>query len=700
MIAQGRSALPARGGLFIVYSLAGNVSSFTSLYFACMSFVNPAFLWALSALAIPVIVHLFSFRKTQRVYFSSNRFLQQVQQATASRQQLKHLLILAARLLFLFFLVMAFAQPFIPAGQQVTDTRSVSVYIDNSLSMSAPVSESERALDAAVQYARNLADVFPPDTRYRLFTNDFAPFSNTAKSKSEFLDLLAGIRLSPVSRSLKEIVTRMNDLQAAGDFYLFSDFQKSTTGDPGQDIFADTTRKVYIVLMPVQSTANVYADSAWLDNPFLLEGERNSVHIRIRNTGPRPAEQLSVKMLINDIQTGTTVVTVPAKSSVTLNFNLPSALTALSRAEIRFNDYPVTFDNQLFMALNRTERIRVVEIRDNNATRYIQTVFGNPEVFLFQSFNAANLPLSAVQAADLVILNEVSKPAAAITQVLRAYVRGGGSLLVIPAPQQSLEQIQELTERPIGSASENEKLEVRMPDFRDPFFRNIVEEADNRLVLFHARRIMDWGSDRSALLKLKNDMPLLSRIRQGSGTIFLFATSLQNEYTDFSTHFLFLPVMYRMALTGKKAELKLYYTLAETRAVLRPDSITPSLLIRLLGDKEFIPDQRMQSDRVVLELPRFILSPGFYFALNNADTLALFAFNPDKRESELEQHTEASLREALGNARHVHFIAGTTAGDFRDEFRAQYLGTPLWRYALVLSLLFLLAEILLIRFWR
>ncbi|MCS6974030.1 MAG: BatA domain-containing protein [Cyclobacteriaceae bacterium] len=665
-----------------------------------MSFVNPAFLWALTALAIPIIVHLFSFRKTQRVYFSSNRFLRQVQQATASRQKLKHLLILAARLLFLFFLVMAFAQPFIPAGQQVTDTRSVTIYIDNSLSMSAPVAEKERALDAAMQYARQLTEVFPPDTRYRLITNDFAPFSNSMKSKTEFLDLLSGIRLSPVGRSLKEIATRMHDTKTGGDFYLFSDFQKSTAGQIDGDIFPDTTRHVYLLRLPLQSSANVYADTAWLETPFLLEGERNVLNVRIRNTGLQTAEQLSVKLLINDIQVGSTIVSVPASASATVSFSLPSALPAFSKAEVRFNDFPVTFDNQLYLALNRTERIRVVEITESGSTRYIQTVFGNPKVFHFKSFGTANLNLAIVQSADLVVINEVSRPSAALIQSLNDYVRNGGSLLVIPAPAQSFELLRELTDRPVGPASENEKLEIESPDFRSPFFQHIVEEATNRMVLFQAKRVMDWGNDRSALIKLKNNQPLLSRFRKGNGNLYLLATSLQPAYTDFGNHFLFLPVMYRLAITGKKAELRPYYSLTETQLTVRPDSLNTPATIRLSGEQDFIPDQRMRDGRFVLELPRFALTPGFYFALHQSDTLALLAFNPDRRESEPEQHTEASLMEALSNPYHVQFISGTSAGDFGKTFRAQYLGTPLWRHALILSLIFLLTEILLIRFWR
>ena len=35
-----------------------------------MNFIQPLFLWGLFAVAIPVIIHLFDFRRTRRVYFS------------------------------------------------------------------------------------------------------------------------------------------------------------------------------------------------------------------------------------------------------------------------------------------------------------------------------------------------------------------------------------------------------------------------------------------------------------------------------------------------------------------------------------------------------------------------------------------------------------------------------------------------------
>ena len=59
-----------------------------------MRFVYPEFLWALSLLIVPVIIHLFSFRRYKTLYFSSLQFIQHVERQNKSTQKLKNLLIL------------------------------------------------------------------------------------------------------------------------------------------------------------------------------------------------------------------------------------------------------------------------------------------------------------------------------------------------------------------------------------------------------------------------------------------------------------------------------------------------------------------------------------------------------------------------------------------------------------------------------
>ncbi|MBK6884091.1 MAG: BatA domain-containing protein, partial [Flavobacteriales bacterium] len=52
-----------------------------------MSFLHPAFLWALTALAIPVLIHLFQLRRFKRIDFTNVRLLAEVSQQTRARKR-------------------------------------------------------------------------------------------------------------------------------------------------------------------------------------------------------------------------------------------------------------------------------------------------------------------------------------------------------------------------------------------------------------------------------------------------------------------------------------------------------------------------------------------------------------------------------------------------------------------------------------
>ena len=83
-----------------------------------MSFLYPSFLWALAALASPVIIHLFQLRRFKRIDFPNVRFLREVSQQTRQRRKVQHWLVLIARMAAIASLVLAFAQPYVPAAGQ------------------------------------------------------------------------------------------------------------------------------------------------------------------------------------------------------------------------------------------------------------------------------------------------------------------------------------------------------------------------------------------------------------------------------------------------------------------------------------------------------------------------------------------------------------------------------------------------------
>lgn len=676
-----------------------------------MNFLYPSFLWALATLSIPIVIHLFNFRKTQRIFFSSNRFLKQVQQATSAKRKLKHYLILASRMLFLLFLVFVFAQPIIPASEQFSSNRNISIYLDNSLSMSIPVrrtpdsfkvAEKTRALDAGIGYARQIVEIFPPDSRYRLLTNDFAPFSNSYKTKAEIQDLLSQVRLSPVSRSIAEIKQRFYysaTAERSNEVFWISDFQQSTTGQLNTSLY-DTTQRWHVVPLTFQTNTNIFIDTAYLENPFVVGGERNTLHVRLRNDGARAVEQLLVKVSVNGIQTGTSSVNIAAKGMSQTSFDLTTGLHGISRATVSFNDYPVSFDNEFYLALNFAEKIHVVEIKSKEGVTPVEKVFGNKKVFSFRSFTVSNFNYSLLSEADLVVVNGLDRFDASFSLSLRTFVSDRGALFVIPGLTPDVTSYKNLLRLPAINVVKTSALtELDYPDFNNPFFENVFEERSARLEMPQASQLIAWGNDRSAILKFRNEQPFLSVFNQ-SGKLYFLASPLENAFTSFHNSALFVPVMYRMAASGKKSEVKPYYSLNESFISVRLDSVYGEQPLKLVGEQEIIPSQRKLADQVMMELPPLTMSSGFYKVAYERDTVGLLAFNLSKYESLLGQYTGEEIKQQLGNPDGVSIFEANSEEAFSNEIKARYLGTPLWKYALVLALFFLLVEILLIRFLK
>jgi hypothetical protein len=158
--------------------------------------------------------------------------------------------------------------------------------------------------------------------------------------------------------------------------------------------------------------------------------------------------------------------------------------------------------------------------------------------------------------------------------------------------------------------------------------------------------------------------------------------------------------MYRIASSSKRNESKPYYTLHESFISLRLDSLSGEEPLKWVGEEEIVPAQRKINQQVIFDVPKFSMSKGFYKVVDKGDTVSLLAFNLDKDESLLDQYSGEEMKRLFGGGDNVTIFQVGSSQAFSNEIKERYLGTPLWKYALLLALLFLLMEILLIRFLK
>ena len=104
-----------------------------------LTFLNSAILFGLAAVAIPIIIHLFTRKKTKTIFFSSLKFLKELQKQKIRRLKIRQILLLILRTLLILILIFAFARPTLrssgssslESGAQLTTV----IILDNTLSM-------------------------------------------------------------------------------------------------------------------------------------------------------------------------------------------------------------------------------------------------------------------------------------------------------------------------------------------------------------------------------------------------------------------------------------------------------------------------------------------------------------------------------------------------------------------------------------
>jgi hypothetical protein len=312
-----------------------------------MSFLYPSFLLALSAVAIPIIIHLFNFRRYKTIYFSNVRFLKEVKEQTDSRSRLKHLLILLCRILAITFLVLAFAQPFIKSktAPVAAGKKSISIFIDNSFSM-GQLSSDVPLLEQAKLKAREIVSAYGPDDLFQLITEDFEGRHQRLVDKEEMLNLIKEVKPSPATRLVSDIISRQK--QALGNagasskiIFILSDFQKNFSDF--NSLKEDSNYQVSLVPLQSREADNIYIDTCWMESPVQILGQTNKLLIRIKNDGAASVENGRLTLLINNQTKAISDFSVVAGSITVDTISYSVTDKGWNQVSLSLIDHPINF---------------------------------------------------------------------------------------------------------------------------------------------------------------------------------------------------------------------------------------------------------------------------------------------------------------------------------------------------------------------
>ncbi|NNK88295.1 MAG: hypothetical protein HKO90_08430 [Flavobacteriaceae bacterium] len=641
-----------------------------------MQFKNPEILYALFLLLIPIIVHLFQLRRFQKVPFTNVEFLRNVNKQTRKSRQLKKWLTLATRLLLLTCIILAFAQPFSGATDQLVSDSETVIYLDNSFSMQAKGERGELLKRAVQDLIENSTD----DSRFHLFTNTNEFRDVSLKSiQNELLQLnYTGKQLDYNAVLLKANQLFDRDDSGMKNFVMISDFQQRH--NLSLNVIDSTINASFVQLRPV-SQNNFSLDSAYIGNRNL-----NTMELKVKLKGdPSELENIPISLHNNN--------TLMAKTVVDNNGGDPEATFSLPvnetiKGELSIEDAQLQYDNKLYFSIDEREKTKVLSINmaDDN---FLRRVFTDAE-FEFSAVAFDQLNYNTIDDQNLIIINELESLPTALVNALSAFINNKGYILIIPSDDIELNSYNQLLNRISNISFEDllkEEKRITRINYSHPLFRDVFDKEVTNFQYPKANTSIRANSPISPVLQFEDGSPFFIQ----TGNVFVFTAALNTENSNMINSPLIVPTLYNVGRQSFKTP-GLYYIVGDDSSFDVNTTLPPDNILRLRKDAlEVIPQQQTFPKKVNVQIKDNPTEAGTFEVLNSNEVIEHLSLNHDRRESDL---LYFNLAEQF-DIDTFNSIQGVL-----ETIKSSTEINDLWKWFVIFALIFLIAEMLILKFIR
>ncbi len=676
-----------------------------------MQFLHPLFLVAAATILIPVIIHLFYFRRYKKVFFTNVSFLKELKEETAVRSRLRNLLVLLLRCLAILALVLAFAQPFIKQnnGASSDEPKHVMIYLDNSLSMTA-LKDEVPLLELAKSNARSVVQAYRKDDVFSVISNQLAFRSRNIYDQKEALAIIEDIDIQPNTLMLEDLLSFQAELLSEQQIrreavsYIFSDFQEEMCMG---ELMVDSSFQTY--LMPLRSTTqqNVGIDSVWLEQPVVVKNQSTQLFVATHNYGDNAIENTRFSYSLDGINKPLGQIDIAANSvridTVNLTFN-QSGYQALA---FQISDYPVQFDDTFFVSFPVRDMLKVLELHEQNANTLAKGFKWSSQLQV-DAKTINQLDYGQLGTYDLIIMHEIDDWSTGLQASLNTYLESGGNIWVIPTAESLSSSANSfLRQKNLGlsnwSTLEQEVGSVNTSSF---IFKDVFENPNDNLYLpaTQGQYNISGSATKESILTYRNGMAFLVGVNNANGSLFLTSAPLDASYNNLLENpAILVPMIYKMASSSMQAESLAYFIGTDDQVILDINSENSSnsdgVYTYEAGQVAFIPAQQLIQGKLNLNTFGQVETAQILdLKAPNAEIVAKTAFNYDRKESNLAYITMERLMEELGGS--IEIINEQSGEDLTSLVEEKEQGLRLWTLFLLLALLFLLSESLVLRFWK
>ena len=497
-------------------------------------------------------------------------------------------------------IIIAFAQPIIEKGglSHSNGKNVLSIYIDNSFSMSAKGTEGE-LLSEAREMARRILKKTSLETSVLLTTNKLDGVEQRLISKMEALDYLDKIEFTPINRNLEDVINwqrsfldkenEENEKLGSRQYLFFSDFQESSFSM--EQVKEDQTNYYYPIQLIPQDPSNIYIDSLWFESPVHKKGERNTLSIQIKNQAKKDATNLELNLEIGN-QKRTSFLDLKAGENKIISFPITEQINGQKNGKVSVNDKQLYWDDDFYFSYNVASYSNVLILNGDAASENVAKAFAVEPFFKTTIIRDLGFTKDKLNQCDFIILNGLNEISSGIQEDLIEFNEMGGSIFILPGNKIIKSSysnfLAKLNLPQLGEIS-SAGVKIDQINFKDPFFKGVFEKENKNLNLPSVTKSYSSENLKKEtaypLITFRNGSPLLLKTKENA---YLFLSSLNKDFGNFIENALFPTILLRAGEMSTK-NYPLFALIGEENKIAVLDPIINDQTLKLIGKKsEFI----------------------------------------------------------------------------------------------------------------
>ncbi|MEM6735860.1 MAG: hypothetical protein AAGC64_05475 [Bacteroidota bacterium] len=456
---------------------------------------------------------------------------------------------------------------------------------------------------------------------------------------------------------------------------LISDFQGVSIDQLSETLKDSTSSKSLFVLGQVNDHKNIFIDTLIIDfNPDNFSKQRIVLYPKVSGYNDEN-ENIVFRLFYGKRQLSSIVKNTKDLGKVI--FDVP--LDVRGGLLVQLEGDEVYYDNEFRFVIPEKKK-PTISIIDGESSEFIKAVFGNEDLFLPHKIDPKSIDYDLVKSSDVILINSVN----ALPSGLASQISDKTVIFFPPKENRLKKDWMGLT---IDFKNDTVRYEFDV-DFNHPLFNGVFENNNNVDDLPTARCLANIEGNFELIISLRNGDPFLVKLTGRDH--YFFNTKLDLNYTNFPTHAIFLPLLYKIALSAVSYDHKVYfYPYDYAELSVKNKEIPPKIVSENL---EIIPEFNPNESGIIYKVP--YLEPDFYTLIHEKDTSRI-AINMSKEESIMQGLTLDELKENFGQLDHITIQSTNSMQNLPEE---QKIGKG--KYALFLITFLLLVETLFHKYLR